>query len=104
MSGKLSLGVLCVLAALLAAAPIICILVKLQGIRKKEQSKRKDSGTPAPPAEGDFAADVWKAVFVSVIICILVKCHVIPISEKGGDPVVNGEELKELRTGAAEGG
>ncbi|KAL3066348.1 hypothetical protein OYC64_016328 [Pagothenia borchgrevinki] len=52
---------------------------------KEEQTKRNDSGTPAPPAEEDPAADVWKAVLLGVLIpvavvvvWILVKRGVIP--------------------------
>ncbi|XP_033985673.1 butyrophilin subfamily 2 member A1-like [Trematomus bernacchii] len=58
---------------------------------------------------------VWKIVLcvlipsavvalVVVVVWILVERRVIRISKKGGDPGVDGEELKELRTGAAEGG
>ncbi|KAI4800200.1 hypothetical protein KUCAC02_013434, partial [Chaenocephalus aceratus] len=105
-------GVLCVLAALLAAALIICILVKLQGIRlfsvflfkknvKKERtvfpnetlsieteegrSQRKDSGAPAPPAEGGLLQSGGTVSSVSfaallaaaVIAVLLVKLQVI---------------------------
>ncbi|XP_033985694.1 uncharacterized protein LOC117481876 [Trematomus bernacchii] len=64
-------------------------------VKEEEQSKRKDSGTPAPPAEGDPAADVWKAALLGVLIPVavvvavvwfLVERGVIPNCKKEGEP------------------
>ncbi|KAK5925971.1 hypothetical protein CgunFtcFv8_021581 [Champsocephalus gunnari] len=80
-------------------------------IVEEGRSQRKDSGAPAPPAEGGPAAErrnrvlgVLAALPAAVIAVLLVKLHVIRNGKKGGDPAVKDEELKELRTGAAEGG
>ncbi|KAK5865421.1 hypothetical protein PBY51_019693 [Eleginops maclovinus] len=75
-------------------------------------TKRNPSSPSAPPPEGDPDAaenrnDVWKivlpcvlilAVIAVAVIVILVKRGVMNrICKKGGEPVENGDELKERR-------
>ncbi|XP_033944755.1 uncharacterized protein [Pseudochaenichthys georgianus] len=64
-------------------------------IVEEGRSRRKDSGAPAPPAEGGPAADVWKAALgvlipaafvAAVAVGILVKRGVIPSCKKEGEP------------------
>ncbi|KAK1887064.1 WAS/WASL-interacting protein family member 2 [Dissostichus eleginoides] len=63
----------------------VTCLTHLTVVKEEEQTKRKDSGTPAAPAEGD--PDVWKIVLpcvlipaaAAVVVIVVWKRRVIPL-------------------------